>query len=60
LAQGFSEWGAVQMADEQYLPNGGKAPKLRQIEKMRRLFDPIAYQYRGAASSITFERIAEA
>jgi hypothetical protein len=34
----ISEWGAVQVIDEQHLPNGAKAPKLRQIEKLRRLF----------------------
>ena len=54
-----SEWGAVHIVDEKYLPGGQKAPKLAQIEKMRRLLKPIAYQYK-AASSATFEKVAEA
>ncbi len=36
-----SEWGALQIIDERYLPGGTKAPALTQVEKMRRLFNPI-------------------
>ncbi|MCX6876524.1 MAG: caspase family protein [Verrucomicrobia bacterium] len=38
-----SEWGAIQVADETFLPGGARVPDLNQIERMRRLFKPIPY-----------------
>jgi caspase domain-containing protein len=52
-----SEWGAVQIVEEKHLPGGEQAPKLEQIERLRRLFDPIAYQVNSPAA---FEKAAEA
>ncbi|HEX6100386.1 MAG TPA: caspase family protein [Thermoanaerobaculia bacterium] len=39
-----SEWGAVQIVDASHLPGGERAPDLAQIEQLRQLFSPIAYQ----------------
>lgn len=54
----ISEWGAVQIVDERYLPGGEKAKEWIQIERMRRLLNPIAYRYRADASG-AFERAGE-
>jgi hypothetical protein len=54
----ISEWGAVQIIDSQYLPEGQHGPELEQVERMRRLFNPIAYSDRPA-SDAAFEAMAE-
>jgi hypothetical protein len=51
-----SEWGAVQIIEEKHLPGGELAPQLEQIERLRRLFEPIAYQVN---SPVAFEKAAE-
>ena len=45
-----SEWGAIQIVEERYLPGGDSAPKLTQIDSLRRLLNPIPYRYRGTSS----------
>jgi hypothetical protein len=53
-----SEWGAIQVIDDRYLPGGERASKLMQVELMRRLFGPVPYKYR-AESSTVFEQIVD-
>jgi Caspase domain len=54
-----SEWGAIQIIDDRYLPGGKDASKLTQVERMRRLLGPMPYKS-GAKSSNDFEHIADA
>ena len=51
-----SEWGAAQIIEEKHLPSGELAPQLEQIERLCRLFEPIAYQVN---SPVAFEKAAE-
>ena len=53
-----SEWGAIQIIDDRYLPGGERASKLAQVERMRRLLSPMPYKYR-AESSAVFEDIVD-
>jgi hypothetical protein len=53
-----SEWGAIQIIDDRYLPGGEQPSKLAQIERMRRLLGPMPYKYR-AESSGAFEQIVD-
>jgi hypothetical protein len=53
-----SEWGAIQVIDDRYLPGGERASKLAQVDRMRRLLSPMPYKYR-AESSEAFEQIVE-
>lgn len=53
-----SEWGAIQIVDENYLPGKEKAPKLTQVAKMRHFFNPIIYR-RQAGFSDAMEKVAE-
>ena len=53
-----SEWGVLQIVDEDYLIGGRSELKLEQINRMHRLLNPISYQFR-AKSSAAFEKVAE-
>jgi hypothetical protein len=53
-----SEWGAIQVIDDRYLPGGERASKWAQVDRMRRLLSPIPYKYR-AQSSEAFEQVVE-
>jgi hypothetical protein len=53
-----SEWGAVQVIDDRYLPGGERASKLAQVDRMRRLLGPVPYKYR-AESSDAFEQVVD-
>jgi hypothetical protein len=56
-----SEWGAVQIIDERYLPGRECAKELKkaQIDRMRRLLMPVVYCYRGD-SKAAFDQVANA
>ena len=54
----ISEWGAVQIIDDRYLPGGEKGSELTQVNQMRRLLIPIAYSNRPT-SHVAFEKVAE-
>jgi len=54
-----TEWGAVQIIDERHLPGGKGVPQLNQIGRMRHLFNPVVYRYRGD-NPTAFEKMAEA
>ena len=60
-----SEWGAIQVVDQRYLPGGKKAGKWesmsRQIERLRVLFRPLRYELDRDADSfkIAAERLFE-
>jgi hypothetical protein len=53
-----SEWGAIQVIDDRYLPGGERASKLAQVDRMRRLLGPMPYKYRAESSS-AFEQIVD-
>jgi tetratricopeptide (TPR) repeat protein len=53
-----SEWGAIQVIDDRYLPGGARASKLAQVDLMRRLLDPMPYKYRAEASD-ALERVVD-
>ena len=53
-----SEWGAIQVIDDRYLPDGKEASKLAQVEHIRRLLGPMPYKYR-AKSSDGLEQVVE-
>ncbi|MEO5823565.1 MAG: caspase family protein [Vicinamibacteraceae bacterium] len=54
-----SEWGAVQMIDEQWLPGAKNASSLAQLARIARLFEPIPYSLRSKATG-AFEKAASA
>jgi muconolactone delta-isomerase len=51
-----SEWGAIQLVDDRYLPEGEQSKRWErmfgQIENMHALFDPFTYRLFGDTSSI--------
>jgi hypothetical protein len=53
-----SEWGAVHIAHTHYMPDGEKAPRLRQINQMARLFSPVRYDADGDGSD-AFEKVVD-
>ena len=53
-----SEWGAIQVIDDRYLPGGEFSSKLAQVDRIRRLLGPIPYKYR-AESSDAFEQVVD-
>jgi hypothetical protein len=55
-----SEWGAIQIIDDRYLPGRERAPKpaLEQVELMRRRLHPMPYTYRDETAG-ALEQVAE-
>jgi hypothetical protein len=53
-----SEWGAIQIIDDRFLPKGERASKLTQVERMQRLLAPTPYKYRADGAG-DFEQIID-
>src|SRR5262249_31435851 len=53
-----SEWGAIQIIDDNRLPSDERAYQREQIEHMRRLLDPVPYKYPDWTSDV-FGRIID-
>jgi hypothetical protein len=53
-----SEWGAIQIIDERYMPGGEGVPDLKQIALLHRLFKPMRYRV-GDLSYAAFTQAIE-